>query len=162
MNEIRIGRMIFYPHKIRSIDIDTCNCEQKIAYNYLFSYSDIAKHKALDIIQKSLATEINRKKYDIDLIYHYILSSYDRFMQYNKSHILTSYLEIGSVIYWDQNKRKKGIITMIRYHVFNEFQDFYFFDYKAAEKTARLNACKIIDMDSGEIIADFRDDIGDW
>lgn len=99
MDEIRIGRMTFYPHKLRNIDLDTCNCEKVLAYNFLFRYADIEKHKALDIIQKSLMNDINRKKYDIDLIYHYVLSSYSRFMQHNKSHILTSYSEIGSVIY---------------------------------------------------------------
>ena len=87
-------------HKIRNIDINICNCEQKIAYNYLFANCDIPKDKALNIIQFSLArTPGIYKKYDIDLIYHYVLSSFDRYINYNHSHILTSYEEIGKVIY---------------------------------------------------------------
>ena len=92
--------MNFKPHKIPNVDVNICNCEQKIAYNYLFANCDIPKEKALDIIQNRLSrNEKVKNKYDIDLIYHYVLSSFDRYMKYNNSHILTSYAEIGSVIY---------------------------------------------------------------
>lgn len=98
--------MKFKSHKIRKIDKSICNCEQKIAYNYLVTYYDsMNKNKFLDFTQNSLAREKNNsmKKYDIDLIYHYILQSYDRYIA-NKYHILASYEEIGSVIYSDYFK----------------------------------------------------------
>lgn len=93
----------FKPHAIPSIKKTVCNAEQKIAYNFLFARHDTPKNKALDTIQKSLAAgkETNFKKYDIDLIYHYILQSYDRYMKYNSTGILWNYEEIGSVIYSD-------------------------------------------------------------
>lgn len=95
--------MTFKPHKIPGIDKNICNAEQKIAYNYLFANAKTApRHKALDIIQRSLAAgTINPKKYDIDLIYHYILQSIERYVNYNNSGILTSYAEIGKVIFSD-------------------------------------------------------------
>jgi len=92
----------FKSHKINGIDKNICNAEQKIAYNYLFAYAKTAtKNKALDIIQKSLAAgqSVDPKKYDIDLIYHYVLQSIDRYQNYNNSGILTSYAEIGKVIF---------------------------------------------------------------
>ena len=41
----------------------------------------------------------------------------------------------------------------MRFHVFNDYIDLYFDDYKEAEHTARLNACTIIDTDNDEILA---------
>lgn len=49
----------------------------------------------------------------------------------------------------------------MRFHVFNDYIDLYFDDYKEAEHTARLNACTIIDMDSGDILAIYKDDYND-
>lgn len=90
----------FKPHKIPGIEKSVCNAEQKIAYNFLFARHDTPKYKALDMIQKALAAgkETNFKKYDIDLIYHYVLQSYERYMTHNKTGILWSYSEIGNVI----------------------------------------------------------------
>ena len=88
----------FKAHAIPGIKKAVCNAEQKIAYNLLVQYRDIEKHKALDSIQKALIREQagSLKKYDIDLIYHYILQSYERYMQHFS--ILWSYEEIGSLI----------------------------------------------------------------
>ena len=94
----------FKSHKIPGIDKKICNAEQKIAYNYLFAWSKTnPRNKALDVIQMSLASgqSVSPKKYDIDLIYHYCLQSIDRYVNYNNSGILTSYEEIGNVIYSD-------------------------------------------------------------
>lgn len=93
----------FKSHKIPGILKNVCNAEQKIAYNFLFARHETPKHKALDMIQRQLSEEqyTTFKKYDIDLIYHYILQSYERYMQHNNTGILWSYEEIGSVIFSD-------------------------------------------------------------
>ena len=93
----------FKAHAIPGIKKAVCNAEQKIAYNFMFSYRDITKSKALDCIQNTLIREQQTtfKKYDIDLIYHYILQSYERYIKHNKSGILTSFEEIGNIIFSD-------------------------------------------------------------
>lgn len=86
------------PHKIRNVDIEICNAEQKIAYNYLSTYyNSMSRFNLLDYCQKCLARDAGNKKYNVDLVYHYILSSYDRFIN-AKYHILTSYEAIGELI----------------------------------------------------------------
>lgn len=83
----------FKKHKIRNVDINTCCCEQKIAYNYLFSHYKHDKQNTLDFIQKDLCRRDDMKKYDIDLIYHIILYNFDRFQ--NDFFIATNYETIG-------------------------------------------------------------------
>lgn len=121
--------MIFTPHKIRNIDKSICNCEQKIAYNYLSSYYDMTKSDFLDFCQKSLARqkENQMKKYDIDLIYHYLLNSYNKYITAGHP-ILTSYEAIGEIItgiYWEvekmDNKRAIQFIKESGYKTITEF-----------------------------------------
>lgn len=95
----------FKPHKIPGTPKNICCCEQKIAYNFLFSYVDgssRSKETNLSLIQNHLSREQSGslKKYDIDLIYHYILQSYDRYLT-GKNHIFTSYEGLAAVIYSD-------------------------------------------------------------
>lgn len=95
----------FKPHKIRGIDKNICCCEQVIAYNFLFSYADgsnRSKERNLSLIQDNLSREKSgsMKKYDIDLIYHYILQSYDRYTTGN-AHIFSNYEALAAVIYSD-------------------------------------------------------------
>ncbi len=93
----------FKAHTIPGIKKAVCTAEQKIAYNLLFSHHDITKHNALDLMQRDLIRNQHTtlKKYDIDLIYHYILQSYDRYMKHNRTGILWSYEEIGATIFSD-------------------------------------------------------------
>ena len=93
----------FKAHKIPGILKNVCNAEQKIAYNFLFARHDTPKNKALSMIQDTLNREqyTTFKKYDIDLIYHYVLQSFDRYHNYNSTGILWSFEEIGKVIYSD-------------------------------------------------------------
>lgn len=108
--------MNFKAHKIPNIDISVCCKEQVIAYNYLFNWSINERNKnyTLNCIQKELASkaagtynELYKpfKKWtpggvDYDLVYHYILQSYDRYIK-TKRRILSSYEELASVIYSD-------------------------------------------------------------
>lgn len=99
-------------HKIPGVDKSVCNKEQKVAYNLLFAHCGILKNNrniALDLIQKNLARapHIYYKNLNIDLIYHYVLQSIDRYAKYNNSGILTSYEEIGKLIYSDIEKSKE-------------------------------------------------------
>ena len=96
----------FKVHYIPGVAANVCNAEQKVAYNLLFAHLDILRNNrntALDLIQKNLsrAPHIYYKNLDIDLIYHYVLQSIDRYAAHNRSGILTSYEEIGKIIYSD-------------------------------------------------------------
>lgn len=84
-------------HKIPGIDINECNAEQKIAYNYAFSWGD-GKSDAQTIfplIQRDLARrhKDDMSKYDVDLIYSYILRNLQRYM--DKPFIAFNYRQIG-------------------------------------------------------------------
>ena len=108
--------MNFKAHKIPGIDLKVCCKEQKVAYNYLFSWSinEHNKDYILDCIQKELASkaagtynELYKPFHtwkpggvDYDLVYHYILESYDRYIATNHK-IFGSYSELSSVIYSD-------------------------------------------------------------
>ena len=108
--------MNFKPHKIPSVNISICCKEQKIAYNYLFSWAINFRTKdyVLSCIQAELASKAAgtyEKDYkplytwtpggvDYDLVYHYILQSFDRYTAKSPK-IFTSYAEIASVIYSD-------------------------------------------------------------
>lgn len=96
--------MNFKPHKIPNIDKNICNKEQVIAYNYLFSraLSNTDKNTVLNNIQKELCEKSKSKNscLDYDLIYHYILQSYDRYKN-AKYHIFSNYETLSSVIYSD-------------------------------------------------------------
>lgn len=98
-------------HKIRNVDINICCCEQKIAYNYLFSHSNYSylkdkflkpcfdyyteRAKNLDFIKRDLLrNEAIKNKYDIDLIFHIILYNYNDYV-FSNNHILSTYNEIG-------------------------------------------------------------------
>ena len=98
----------FKAHTIPGIKKAVCNAEQKIAYNFLFARHDTPKNKALSMIQDTLSREqyTTFKKYDIDLIYHYVLQSFDRYHNYNSTGILWSFEEIGEVIYSDVYQAK--------------------------------------------------------
>ena len=94
----------FKPHKIPGIDKNICNAEQKIAYNFLFIWADGCtgndKNYSLNCIQRSLSEgqKTTFKRYDVDLIYHYIVSSWDRYKN-SKYHIFSSYTDLASIIY---------------------------------------------------------------
>ena len=73
----------FKSHKIRNVDLSVCNCEQKIAYNYLFSWTINERDKTyiLSCIQSDLSRRSDMDKYDKDLIYHYILQNFSRYIE---------------------------------------------------------------------------------
>lgn len=105
--------MKFRSHKIPGIAKSICNAEQVIAYNFLFQWTlnDHEKNYALSCIQNALIREQETrfKKYDIDLIYHYVLQSYDRYnadrSPYNNmTKVFSSYEELAKVIYSDYFK----------------------------------------------------------
>ena len=107
--------MSFKSHKIRGIDKSVCNKEQVFAYNYLWhwTFNDHDKGYALSCIQQELAAKANGtygELYtpihpwkpggcDYDLVYHYVLQSWDRYAA-NKQ-IFSDYAELAKVIYSD-------------------------------------------------------------
>ena len=109
----------FKSHKIPGIDKNICCAEQVIAYNYLFSWclNDHDKSYALDHIQKELSAKaagtynelyhpIHPEKpgrYDYDLVYHFILQSWDRYIENNKP-IFGDYSKLATIIYSDHYK----------------------------------------------------------
>ena len=109
---------MYKSHKIRGIEKAICNAEQKIAYNYLFSWATGTHEKnyALSCIQRELSAKANGTynelynplhpaigNYDYDLVYHYILQSWDRYIEQGKP-IFASYESIGRVVYSDYFK----------------------------------------------------------
>lgn len=101
--------MTFKCKKIRNIDKSICTCEQKIAYNYAFTYSDIGKKiltsditainksEMFHDIEKMVIDDIKRsgtdKKYNIDAI---VIAFRQGFENYCKnSFIATNYQDIG-------------------------------------------------------------------
>lgn len=104
--------MKFKVRKIRNIDKKVCCCEQKIAYNYAFSYSDILKkakkkcftaiqfdeilQETIDMIIKDCKRNETDKKYNLDvIIIAYRNAIHNDYL--NGFEILTSYEEIGKI-----------------------------------------------------------------
>ena len=99
--------------KIKGIEKNICTCEQKIAYNYAFSYHDILKkihnsdkayfikkEKYDEIIMNVISSIKNNridKKYNIDAIIHCFRNGIENYLNYNNSGILGSYEEIGKI-----------------------------------------------------------------
>jgi hypothetical protein len=85
-------------HKIYGIDKSVCNAEQKIAYNYSFTYIDGKpleyKDHILWCIKESLYRDEKMKRFNIDLIYHYILNNYEKYQA--KPFIASQYETIGT------------------------------------------------------------------
>ena len=96
----------FKPHKIPGVEKSVCCAEQKIADNLLFMWAKGStgneKTYSLSCIQNQLAREKDTtfKRFDIDLVYHYILQSWDRYRN-AECYIFTSYEDLASVIYSD-------------------------------------------------------------
>ena len=99
--------------KIRNIDRDVCCAEQKIAYNYAFSYYDIflkkyqaaqdAAHKeeitqqAVDFVLKDITyTDKTVLKYNVDVIIIAFRNGFENYCNL-KHHILNSYEEVGNL-----------------------------------------------------------------
>lgn len=106
--------MNFKSHKIPGIDKEVCNKEQKIAYNYLFSWTlnDHEKNYALSCIKKELKSkqagtynELYKPIHPYKpggvnylLVFYYIVSAYERYKKLN-SPIFSNYRDLASVIY---------------------------------------------------------------
>lgn len=100
--------------KIKNVNIEDCNGEQKIAYNiafnmYIHYFNDfnllIKEKKAYfiitDFLRERIRTELKHfkpknKKLDIDLIFHYLNKNIYKYFIL-KYKILTSYKNIGDI-----------------------------------------------------------------
>ena len=99
--------------KIRNVDIDICCAEQKIAYNYAFSYYDIfwkkyqnaqnTAHKeeitqqAVDFVLKDIeCIDKTVSKYNVDVIIIAFRNGFENYCNL-KHHILNSYEEVGTL-----------------------------------------------------------------
>lgn len=96
-------------HKIKNVDKSVCTCEQKIAYNYAFSWrtqlekiykSDnvqFVKTEAYQRIINFVIDELKRngtdKKYNIDAIIHCFRNGIENYL--NGYSVIASYEEIG-------------------------------------------------------------------
>ena len=93
-------------HKIKGINIEVCNAEQKIAYNYLFSWT-LNKHDkdyAYKCVKESIYEEMegkrvcihptNWKKYNVDYILELFYRNYDKYIEAGTP-IFSSYEAIG-------------------------------------------------------------------
>lgn len=88
-------------HKIRNVDESVCTAEQKIAYNYAFSYRDVAKRVPSDELDAMVERAMQRndkiaKVYDIGLVMQCFRNGMPRYMSECNA-ILGSYAEIGKV-----------------------------------------------------------------
>jgi len=73
-----------------------CYCEQKIAYNFLFSYAHINEcplNVILGLFNGSDAYVKKFEKYDLEAIKNCILKNYEQYV--NKPFIASSYKEIS-------------------------------------------------------------------
>lgn len=98
-------------HKIRNIDKKICTCEQKIAYNYAFSYRDIlsqirqshdtkeekskAYQRIINMVREDLERNGTGKRYHIAEIVECFANGIENYL--NSSPILTNYQDIGKV-----------------------------------------------------------------
>lgn len=97
--------------KISGVEKNICTCEQKIAYNYAFSWCDTYKRKVkectteiqksevfqniIDIITKDVLQRKDMEKYNTDAI---IISFRQGFIDYcNNFFIASNYKKIGEV-----------------------------------------------------------------
>ncbi len=96
-------------HKIKNIDKSICTCEQKIAYNYAFSWrqqlekiyksdnAQFVKTEAYQQIINYVIDGIKRneidKKYNIDAIIHCFRNGIENYL--NGYSVIGSYEEIG-------------------------------------------------------------------
>ena len=93
-------------HKIKGINIEVCNAEQKIAYNYLFSWT-LNKHDkdyAYKCVKESIYEEMegkrvcihptNWKRYNVDYILELFYRNYDKYIEAGTP-IFSSYEAIG-------------------------------------------------------------------
>lgn len=95
--------------KIYGTEKNICTAEQKIAYNYAFSYHDLYKdlkndfipgfvrsellHKAINFICSDIKTKELDKKYNIDAIVIAFRNGFETYCK--KPFIATNYEEIG-------------------------------------------------------------------
>jgi len=95
-------------HKIKSVPLDVCTAEQKIAYNIAFSWrdcwihacgcKDAAKYNAARLAQEAIASykrNYPESKYDIDAIFSALLNGIPAYIE--QPFIATSYEQIGRV-----------------------------------------------------------------
>lgn len=99
--------MTFKTHKIRNIDKSICCAEQKIAYNYAFSYRSILeKAKQNKKLQETINQTINwmtkdfereeiNKRYNTKIILICYKTGIEKYL--NGFSILTNYKEIGNI-----------------------------------------------------------------
>lgn len=96
-------------YKIRNVDIEVCSAEQKIAYNFLFSWT-LNKHDkdyAYKCVKDSIYEEMegkrvcihptNWKKYNIDYILELFYRNYDKYIESGKP-IFSNYEDLGGFI----------------------------------------------------------------
>jgi hypothetical protein len=88
-------------HKIKNVDIDVCCCEQKIAYNYLFSwtFNEHDKIFALQCIKEDLKRrkDTDMKRYDTEYIYELIEKNYDKYIN-EHTPIFGDYTDLGKFV----------------------------------------------------------------
>ena len=93
-------------HKIKGINIEVCNAEQKIAYNFLFSWT-LNKHDkdyAYKCVKESIYEEMegkrvcihptNWKRYNVEYILELFHNYYDKYIE-DGTPIFSSYEAIG-------------------------------------------------------------------
>ena len=96
-------------HKIRNIDKSICTCEQKIAYNYAFSFRPqlerIYKSDNMQFVKAGAYQQIINyvidgikhngidKKYNIDAIIHCFRNGIENYL--NSYSVIASYEEVG-------------------------------------------------------------------
>lgn len=96
-------------HKIPNVNIEVCNAEQKIAYNYLFSWT-LNKHDkeyAYECVKSQIYGEIegkihtfhptNWKRYNVDYILELFYRNYDKYIEAGKP-IFSNYEDLGGFI----------------------------------------------------------------
>ena len=83
--------------KIRNIDLNVCNGEMVVAYNFLSMYYDLNNITPCEIVEYlGRNTKIRKKHYNNELIAEYIHKGFNKFMAL-KYKILGSYKEIGEL-----------------------------------------------------------------
>ena len=93
-------------HKIKGINIEVCNAEQKIAYNFLFSWT-LNKHDkdyVYKCVKESIYEEMegkrvcihptNWKRYNVEYILELFHNYYDKYIEAGTP-IFSSYEAIG-------------------------------------------------------------------
>ena len=99
-------------HTIPGTRLSVCNAEQKIAYNYCFSWSDSLNSNPAryNYIIGCIAKDLERrkdsdmKKYDIDLIKRYVTHNLKNYTE--NFFIATSYAQIGAFFTLPEDEEK--------------------------------------------------------